>query len=73
VLFRSILGVVSLLAAVLRFSVIGKGLPYTYYPDEPHYVDIVQQMFLTRDPNPGFFFYPILILGSFSIPPCSSC
>jgi len=58
--FWLILVVVSLLAAVLRFSVIGKGLPYTYYPDEPHYVDIVQRMFLTGDPNPGFFFYPTL-------------
>src|SRR3990172_6038596 len=51
------LGVIAL-GGGIRFLGIGKGLPYTYYPDEPNYVDIVQRIFKTGDLNPRFFSYP---------------
>ncbi|HLC06224.1 MAG TPA: phospholipid carrier-dependent glycosyltransferase [Anaerolineales bacterium] len=55
----------------IRFLGMGKGLPYTYYPDEPNYVDIVQRIFKTGDLNPRFFSYPSLFfyLNSFAYVP----
>ncbi|HEX9990899.1 MAG TPA: phospholipid carrier-dependent glycosyltransferase [Chloroflexia bacterium] len=49
-----------LLSIVVRGWSIGNGLPYLYHPDEPHYVQISQDIIRTGDFNPHFFNYPSL-------------
>ena len=47
-------------AAFVRLAPLGKGLPYTYFPDEPNYVRIVQRIFLGGGLSTHFYLYPSL-------------
>jgi 4-amino-4-deoxy-L-arabinose transferase-like glycosyltransferase len=48
------------LSGLFRVWGLNYDLPYIYYPDEPGYITISQNIFKTRDLNPHFFNYPSL-------------
>jgi len=52
--------IIFLIAFLLRIIKINYGLPYIYHPDEPRYINIIQNIFKTGDLNPHFFNYPTL-------------
>ena len=54
------LAAILLIAAALRFSGIGYGLPYTYWPDEPTRWDVALRTVQTGDLNPHWLGYPHL-------------
>ncbi len=54
------LGIILLLALAIRVWGIASDLPYIYNPDEPNYINIIQNIFKTGDLNPHFFNYPSL-------------
>jgi 4-amino-4-deoxy-L-arabinose transferase-like glycosyltransferase len=56
------LGVILLLAAVLRFDGLAWGRPFAYHPDEPAIVKSAIQMVASGDWNPHWFNYPSLII-----------
>jgi 4-amino-4-deoxy-L-arabinose transferase-like glycosyltransferase len=66
-----LLGVILLIALVVRIWGISHDLPYIYHPDEPGYVNISQTIFKTGDLNPHFFNYPSLFfyINSFAYIP----
>lgn len=59
---RACLGMVLLLALLLRVWSIDFGLPYLYHPDEPSKIAMAQIMFKTGDLNPHYFNKPTLFI-----------
>jgi len=59
---RVCLGMVLLLALLLRVWSIEFGLPYLYHPDEPNKIAMAQTMFKTGDLNPHYFKKPTLFI-----------
>jgi len=59
---RVCLGMVLLLAFLLRVWSIDFGLPYLYHPDEPNKIAMAQTMFKTGDLNPHYFKKPTLFI-----------
>lgn len=55
-----LLGIILLIALLVRIWRVNYDLPYIYNPDEPLYVIISQNIFKTGDLNPHFFNYPSL-------------
>lgn len=56
----ALIGIILLIAIVVRLWGINYDLPYIYHPDEPVYITISQHIFKTGDLNPHFFNYPSL-------------
>lgn len=54
------IGIIILIALLIRVRGINYDLPYIYNPDEPGYITISQNIFKTGDLNPHFFNYPSL-------------
>lgn len=57
-----LIGLILLLALLIRVWSIGFGLPYLYHPDEPNKIAIAQNMFKTGDLNPHYFYKPTLFI-----------
>ncbi|KAA3658319.1 MAG: phospholipid carrier-dependent glycosyltransferase, partial [Chloroflexi bacterium] len=55
-----LIGIILLIALLVRVWGINYDLPYIYHPDEPVYITISQNIFKTGDLNPHFFNYPSL-------------
>lgn len=56
-----VLGLVILIALLLRIWGINADLPYIYHPDEPVPIGISLRMFKTGDMNPRFYHWPSLL------------
>jgi 4-amino-4-deoxy-L-arabinose transferase-like glycosyltransferase len=54
------IGIILLIALVVRLWGINYDLPYIYHPDEPVSINIIQNIIKTGDLNPHFFDYPSL-------------
>jgi 4-amino-4-deoxy-L-arabinose transferase-like glycosyltransferase len=54
------IGIILLIALLVRLWGASSGLPYIYHPDEPVYINIFQNIFKKGDLNPHFFNYPSL-------------
>jgi 4-amino-4-deoxy-L-arabinose transferase-like glycosyltransferase len=55
-----LIGIILLIALLIRVWGVNYDLPYIYHPDEPGYIVISQNIFKTGDLNPHFFNYPSL-------------
>jgi 4-amino-4-deoxy-L-arabinose transferase-like glycosyltransferase len=55
-----LLSFILLAALLVRVWGVSYDLPFIYHPDEPVYINIIQNIFKTRDYNPHFFNYPSL-------------
>ncbi len=56
-----LLGLVVLIALLVRIWGLCADLPYIYHPDEPVAIEISLRMFKTGDMNPHFFHWPSLL------------
>jgi 4-amino-4-deoxy-L-arabinose transferase-like glycosyltransferase len=59
--FKGALLIILLFGLLLRLWGINYGLPYTFAPDEPTYLEITLRILHTGDLNPHWWFYPSMI------------